>query len=542
MARARTGSVLWDARHARWLAVITLNNGKRHRVPLPDLKLEDKEKARGLAEVLSRRARETGAVTLDTGETVLEWWARYHIAAAKGEVGRKNHGRPQAAIAARRARFSKYLAPTIGGRELASITSIDIHAIVRDLNVLVRARDAFYTLPDDKRAELEGNKPGMSAKAAMHVWSELRSGFKEACTLGSVAGLKVRDDNPTERVTPPIGGANREQAALYPTELLALLSCAEVPLYRRELYAVAAYTGLRQGELRALRVASVDLEHAMLRVSEQQRSNRGARRRTKTDAGAREVPIHEQLVGLLEVLVDRAGGKDCPAAALLRVPPAEDCAELVRKDLHTAGVTRADIFEDSERVQPFTFHGMRHTCLTHWAMAAGGNVWALAAAGHTDHKTAARYISRANLLRAGRFGAPHPALPTTMLEASKKAPSNRSLNRSLTTIRLMNPAKNSRIVATPMGLEADVSPTSTPVEGDTNEPKKEPTCEHADPTSRPKPSGESLSADAELERAMVEAMLAGRPELAEEFRALLVKRRETRAGNVVALDPTKARR
>jgi integrase len=75
--------------------------------------------------------------------------------------------------------------------------------------------------------------------------------------------LRVRSDNPAPLVQPPMSGDNRDQATLYPSELVALLGALpdKVPTYRRILYACAAYLGMRAGELRNLTAASIDFEH-----------------------------------------------------------------------------------------------------------------------------------------------------------------------------------------------------------------------------------------------------------------------------------------
>ena len=49
-------------------------------------------------------------------------------------------------------------------------------------------------------------------------------------------------------------------------------------------------------------------------------------------------------------------------------------------------------------------------------MAPNANEWTLQAAGHTDPATTRRYIAFANVLRAGRYGEPHPPLPRELLK------------------------------------------------------------------------------------------------------------------------------
>ena len=71
-------------------------------------------------------------------------------------------------------------------------------------------------------------------------------------------------------------------------------------------------------------------------MCDQQRTNTANRRRTKTDAAVRDVPIHPNLAPLVERLTEGLTADN----RILRVPPPEDCAEKLRADLERAGVTR----------------------------------------------------------------------------------------------------------------------------------------------------------------------------------------------------------
>jgi integrase len=391
----------------------------------PNIPEHDRAAAIECAKLVSddTRGPAVGGVSVKTIETVREWFARYHKAAARGEVGRKNRGRPQAAIARRRGVFKTWIDPLIGHLPMTGSRSVgpdDIRRVVARLDNEIRIRGAFYR-GKGARDEQSGKKPGLSHTTAKHVWSELTNGFREAKT-SKIDRLRVREDDPTRDVQPPDGGADREQAALYSSELVKLLSCEAIPLARRRVYALAAYTGLRRGELDRLTVDDVDLEHGTVRV-----------RGTKTDAARRRVPIEPELRPLLALLVEER-----KSGALLAVPRADGkggSADLIRSDLARAELTREDLTADDETRMPFTFHGLRHTAITHWYLAGRDTKWLLIVAGHTMSEMTCRYLDAAAVARS-TFGAPHPPLPASLLvspspEVSEASRSKRSVSSRL---------------------------------------------------------------------------------------------------------------
>jgi integrase len=151
----------------------------------------------------------------------------------------------------------------------------------------------------------------------------------------------------------------------------------------------------------AARAADVDLEHDLITV-----------RGTKSNAATRQVPVEPTFRALLALLV-----KEAPGGPLVNVPRADGkggTSDLVRHDLETARLTRADLARDDERHMPFTFHGMRHTAITHWAVAGRPQHWLLAVAGHVSPEMTRRYLDLAAVVRKN-FGTPHPKLPAALL-------------------------------------------------------------------------------------------------------------------------------
>ncbi len=400
-------------------------------------------------------------------ETVRDWFDRYY---------RVCESRGQRTVKTRRGRFNKWIDPVIGDLAMAGEGRVDreaIRRVVAKLDEQIAIRATFYERGDDgtDAGEDSGSacKPGLSAKTAANVWGELTSGFHEACTSKDDA-LRVRrdDDDPTDKVQPPNKGEDREQAALYPNEVIALLGCADVPLYRRELYALAIYAGIRQGECRGLVATDVDLEHEVINIR-RQRKARGTASRTKTRAGIRQVPIHPRLRPLLEALVMRATlehakrkqvDPDAKSGPLVHVPPVEDCAERVREDLRKAGCTRDELYRDDAERYHFTFHGLRHTCLTHWAVAGLPLAQLMAAAGHADMSATQGYLDLGSILRGQRFGEPHPPIPAALLQSTVDsidagAPSKRVQRQKAKGPNPcgFSPSSHDRFLATPAGIE-----------------------------------------------------------------------------------------
>lgn len=332
------------------------------------------------------------------GETVTKWFGRYHEEAEKGTVGRKNNGDPQVAVKERRSRFAIWIAPNIGYLPVTGLRAAHLRPIVRKLEDAVRHRRAFY------RGEVEregGRKPGITAKTAKHIWSELTSGIREALSSNDDS-LRVLVDDPLRGVQAPrVGNDDRDQAALYPDEVVQLLACEDVPMSRRRVYAVAIYTGMRRSELARLRASDIDFEHGLITV-----------RGKKTTAAKRQVPIEPALRPLLQILCHER--KTGPLLDAPRADGKGGSSDLTKKDLERSKLTRADLSRDDGDHMPFTFHGFRHTAITHWVVAGRNQLWLLLTAGHMDVQMTRRYLGKAEVLRA-TFGTPHPPLPASVL-------------------------------------------------------------------------------------------------------------------------------
>jgi len=338
-----------------------------------------------------------------SSETVSAFYKRYYDAAAKGEVGRKNRGKPQASISDRRTRFKLYVEPEIGTLPMRAVTPNNLRAIVEKLDNQVRVRIAFYAKGDEE--EREGLKPGLAAKTAAHIWSEITSGFKEAFS-SKRADLRIEGlVLPTFGVQPPLRTDQRIQAALYPSEVTKLLAHEDVLLWRRRLYALAIYTGARLSELGRITAAHVDFEHGMIQILG-----------SKTAVATRRVPIEPALRPMLKLLCDER--KTGPLVDAPRSDGGSGASALINEDLAKAKVTRADLLRDDEQHMPFTFHGCRHSAVTHAYVAGRDETWLRIVYGHVNSEMTRRYLDAVALTRS-TFGTPFPPLPQSILGGAK---------------------------------------------------------------------------------------------------------------------------
>jgi integrase len=416
--RPAGGTVEWrkdeDGRW-RWHARISRLNGKRPWVALdPAIPEDDKPAAKVCASETSAYFRAKDLEDADlrttsatTGESATKWFARFHARKeAKGLVSVKDM----------RARVAKWVLPGIAEKPMGGITREDLEAVVKRLDVAVAA--------------FQQDGPGkgrLSPSTAANVWGHVQHAFSEACNAKD-PGLRVLKSNPAEHVRGPETGAEREGQILYSAEVVALLTGAattvnklDVPLYRRRCYAMAIYTKARSSELEALMPKDVDLVNGTITISKQvDRESKGRKgtRKTKTKS-VRTIDIEPHLRPLVEDLVKHPTGK---GGRLLHMPPTEDRAELLRKDLKAVGVTREALFVEHDPLRrAIVFHELRDTGLVHMAVRGDSPIVIQWAGGHTDFKTTQGYLDRGRV-EARRIGAPLPPLPPGLIPPPKRGP------------------------------------------------------------------------------------------------------------------------
>jgi integrase len=386
MAQQRSGSV--EQRGTRWRVRVTLPDGRRRWVPLDDGVRTEGQARRVAADIIDRVRR--GVHVYEPlvpagkgagGETLGKWFDRW--------LADRTTRRRLSSANDDRLRLGKHVLPALGARPVTLITRAELEALVMALDEKVR------------RGEL-------AWKSAWNVWALVRRMFRDACR-SKRADLRARADDPSEGIEGPDRGVRRAKAFLLPSEALMLLGCEVVPLRWRRAYAMALYTGLRKGELVALRPEDVTFESGVIRVHRAHDKASGETKATKT-GNWRLVPIEPALEPLLRELVNAAGA----SGVLVDLPPARGAADKLREHMQRAGLERAELFANDKTRKPLTFHDLRGTCATWLAIRGEEPLKIQRRLGHTDLATTQGYIAAAEAVGVGRLDV-FPPLPAGLM-------------------------------------------------------------------------------------------------------------------------------
>jgi integrase len=242
----------------------------------------------------------------------------------------------------------------------------------------------------------------------MILWTLVRMMFKEAVRCRD-RSQRVRTDDPTLGVIPPLKSRPRKKTFIFPSEFSMLISCDRVPLEWRELYAIGAYLYLRPGELRALTFEQVDLDAEVVSVIFAYDEEAEELKSTKTEKGQREVPIPPALLPLLKHMRQRSNAA-APVALLLGKVGDNRRAAVLREHLRLAGVDRPRLFEDTATTIRVNFRSLRDSGITREALAGTPVDRIQSRAGHEHIATPLGYVKAVEDLR-GKFGAPFGPLP-----------------------------------------------------------------------------------------------------------------------------------
>jgi integrase len=365
MSRRRFGSVR-RLPSGRWQVRYRTSDGRQHTAP--ETFATKTEATRHLAQVETDLGRGQWSDPRLGRTTFPAWAARWETTTVNLRANTR---------AAYRNLLRRYLLPTFGPMPLADLDAMAVRAWL---------------------AKLERDRVGASTRA------------KAYRLLSRILGTAV-ESGYLARSPCSIRGAAAEPAPemRFSTVAEVVALADAIPRRFRALVLVAAYTGLRWGELAGLRVKRVDLLHRRITVAEQLLEVRGrlAFGPTKTGAGLRTVTLPSVAA---EALAEHLGvyaeaGPDGLVFSAARGGP-------IRRSNFTRRVwiptTRA------AGVEGLRFHDLRHTAAT-LAVAAGASTRELMVRmGHSSSAAALRYQH----VMAGRDAAIAAALDELVKAAS----------------------------------------------------------------------------------------------------------------------------
>ncbi len=387
MPKPRTGTIepfVNAAGGTYYRGKIRLADGSRERVDIDEPFCFDAASARefvretqALEDRLGARlARKRGQPAPTTVETFANWADRWIASREeKGLMSTRDD----------RSRLATHVHPLLGPKLMVAITRADVEGVVESLDAKVR-----------------GAK--MSWKTALNVWATVTKMFADAQNAKQ-RDLRVRDDNPCDRVAPPDRGARKAQQFLYPSELVTLVSCEQVPFDVRRLVALAVYLFPRAAELEALDWSDVDMERGVVHIHRAVDRAHGGEKATKTGR-SRRFAVEPNILPVLAALHEESGGE----GPVVTMPRMRDLAEGLRSYLRVAGVDRAELFLTDATRKALRWHDLRATGCTWMAVRGDEPLHIQHRAGHTSFGTTQLYIRQGEAIRDG-FGDVFPPLP-----------------------------------------------------------------------------------------------------------------------------------
>ena len=403
MAPPRTGSVEPCKRDGKpaFRARIRLVDGFRQRVDVPDKfctpagGVSARDRAEQWAAARQQREDETQELYKARQEQLRGRQAGTVDSFAE-DVFDRREAEGKTSVSRERRMWKARISDRLGAFPIATVTKEQIEDFRDYLDGEVRKRMAG------------GKADGISGKTAMILWTYVRTVFREAVNCRD-RSKRVRTDDPTHGVLPPLKTRSRKKTFIYPSEFATLMACKLVPLEWRETYAVAAYLYLRPGELRALTFEHVNLGAGVVSVVAAYDEEADEVKPTKTEKGQREVPIPPMLLPLLKMMRERSKATD-PVAPLLATVADNKRAILLREHLDLAKLNRPRLLEDTATTMRVNFRSLRDSGIT-WEALAGTPVERIQArAGHEHISTTIGYVKSVEDLH-GRFGTPFGPLP-----------------------------------------------------------------------------------------------------------------------------------
>jgi integrase len=405
-----SGSVEWRAYAdgtGRWIARLKINGTSvkrplidEHEQPLTDPTERGREQALAITAKLAELARALPAVPvvapLSARPTVRQFgedWTSGRLFARHGEVC-KLDDKASADTDAKRLKAHVYgfraddMPVALGDMAVADVDDVHIEQCFAAAAQAAHARRG---------------KPWRKATKF-----QLYQVTKRLFDLAIMPG-RLRTTNPVSPALKPGRDKPKLYAFLYPSELLALLKCRDIPVGRRVLYVLGCYCGLRKSSLVPLVWDWVDFQHGML---------------TALINKTRVPQVFEcraDVMTLLQRWYEHCGSpkRSTPVVRDIGGIEGRD-AETLRDDLRLAGITRALLFSDAANVQPLRFHDTRATFVT-WARRAGkGEGWISDRTGHITPEMLKRYDRGARQLADLQYE-PFPDLADAIPEFAEAA-------------------------------------------------------------------------------------------------------------------------
>jgi integrase len=313
---------------------------------------------------LTARKREvdTGTWREPSSETLASYaerWLAHRDPARVGGGGRTRLS--PSTFEGYRLNLRRHVLPRVGDRTLSSLRTEDVDRLIAEL-------------------EADGKAPGTVRNVIVPLRKMLADAVRQGRLLANPAAradLPPAQDFTGKEIPPAHTEAIRQE----------LVELAPLDPLRREpdlffvcLFDVALGTGLRLGELRALRWLDLDRDRRLIRV--ERAYSRKQLRKPKTESGVRSVPLFPSVEAAFRGLAGRAveRGRYAPDELVFGsmrgtpLQPSNFRQRVWDLALQHAGLER----------EGYRFHDLRHTCVSR-LVAAGADVKLVqAVAGHAN--------------------------------------------------------------------------------------------------------------------------------------------------------------
>ncbi len=267
-------------------------------------------------------------------------------------------------------RLNKHVYPVIGGRAISDFEGPQGLELVEAV---------LENLPDD-----------LSTATRRHVGQVIG----RLLTL-AVYPCRLLRANPLPKNFIPKAKQTRAKSFMYSDEDAKLMACADVPLVDRLYYGLMDREGFRVSEALSLTWRDIDLEHGIVALD-----------KNKTD-DPRSWTLDPGVAAALKIW--RSITKGRATSLVLRGPDGSRperiaSARNLRAHLALAGVSRAQLFEDSETRMPLRAHDLRATFVTISLANGKTETFVTDRTGHRSSQMVAQYRRIARTAAEAQMG------------------------------------------------------------------------------------------------------------------------------------------